>query len=296
MSKNKLREFEASRYTAIRKSLIADKGSNLQRKLLKVALDNSKFLKWIRNEMEGKVTGEVDLNLFPKRLTEAEFRDTPSNVERIAFDSWSGITPFVASRPGFWACVTTNHVSNGVIDSSFLAAPGNPTMSGETRIELALKKNNAKMMDDVTRTILRRLSGLHEARGGLRSIYVNCPFGRSWWRERIIRETVELTGGDINDITRTLHKSQEYWEKLVNVLSSRNSVFGDEKIRSTLIWALSMHFEDPRYSSLFVAKGAIDRCVDLLGVYSAIQEFGVFDTNELREFIEKNIIEAVLNG
>ena len=290
-----LKEFDSSGYGAIRKSLIREKGSKAQVQFLEAVRSNSKFIRWIRNALDANASGATHLTLYPRKLTEAEFKDTPSKVEKVAFEAWSELTPSIACRSEFWACATLNHIEKGIIDSSFLAAPNNSSGSGLTRIETALAKDDAKAIDDVTRTVLRRFSGLPEARGGLRSIYVNCAFGKAWWRQRIIDQTLEVTNGDRDAVTSTLHQSQEYWEKLVNVLSSRNSVFGDEKVRSTLIWALSTHVDDTRYRNIFLARGAIDRCMDLLGVYSAVQEFGVFEINELREFIEKYIIEATIN-
>ena len=300
MGETRLKEFDSSRYGDIRKSLIKEKGSETQIQFLEATLSNSKFIKWIRDELDANASGAKQLTLFPRKLTESEFKDSPPKVEKKAFEAWSELTPSIACRSEFWACATLNHIEKGIIDSSFLAAPSNSSISGLTRIDTALAMDREtakgkKAIDDVTRTILRRFSGLPEARGGLRSIYVNCSFGKAWWRERIIDQTLEVTKGDRDAVTRTLHQSQEYWEKLVNVLSSRNSVFGDGKVRSTLIWALSTHIDDKKYKNFFLARGAIDRCMDLLGVYSAIQEFGVFEIKELREFIEKYIIDATID-
>ena len=292
-----LKEFDSARYGGIRLALISKKGSEGQVELLEAARKNSTFISWIRGR---GLAGEPDakhLTLIDHPLTENEFKNTPTGIEEMAFDAWKDqVTPSVAYRPGFWGCATLNHIENDLIKSSFLAAPLIAGESGLTRIEIALsKKGTDKQKDDAVRAILRRFSGLPEARGGLRSVRVNCVFGKAWWRSHILEQILETTNGDRDEVTRTLRHSSEYWEKLMSVLTARNSVFGDAKVRSTLVYALSVHVGDEKYKNLFKAKGAIDKCMDLLGVYSAIQEFGVFESEELREFIERHIIETCVD-
>lgn len=291
-----IKEFEAADFAKIRKTLIQNKGSDIQREFLEAACEKEAFISWISAHIPYSNSGSKELDLYPQKLTENEFKDTTQYVEDLAFETWDSITPSIACRSSFWGAVTLNHLRHDVIESTYLATGNSSGQSGLCRIEQALKDNDSKLTDDVTRTILRRFSGLPEARGGLRSIYVNCAFGRAWWRKKIIREVVELTGGDEEAISQTLRTSQEYWEKLVNLLSSSNSVFGDEKIRTSFIWALSEHVNDPEYSKLFKSKGSIDKCMAVLGIYSACQEFGVFEQQELRAFMQKDVIEPVLAG
>ena len=290
-----LKEWDSADYKTLRKSLIANKGSSDQIQLLHAARKNSTFIEWVERHITQDTTKAKDLPTLSEKITEDQFRRMPVKLEQTAYSKWGDVTPSVACRPGFWGCVTFNHIKKGLLQSSFLAVTNRPGVSGLTRIETALSKGCDKSIDDVTRTILRRMSGLPEARGGIVTLQVNCMFGRAWWRSRMIEQTVQSTGGDVTAITETLRESQEYWEKLVSLLRQRNSVFGDEKVRSTLVWALSFHLGDPKYKNLFLANGAIDRCTDLLGVYSAIQEFGVFEVKELRDFIEKRIIEPTVD-
>ncbi len=291
-----LRELEATDFAAIRKALIQTKGSNIQREFLEITRKKDTFEEWISDNIPYNKSSTKELTLYPEELTENEFKDTTPDVEILAHNTWVNLTPSMACRSSFWGAVSLNHIKHEIIKPSYLAAGSGSSQTGLSRIEEALSGDNKKLKDDVVRTILRRFSGLPEARGGLRSIYVNCSFGRAWWREKIIREAVTLTGGDTDSISQTLRKSQEYWEKLVNILSTSNSVFGDESIRTGFIWALSEHVNDPKYSMLFKSKGPIDKCMGLLGVYSAYQEFGVFEQNELKELMTKEVIEPVLSS
>ena len=289
-------EFDSGRYAKLRSAVIDKKSSSKRMELLDVARKSYEFQAWIRRELDYTVSKTKELDLYPKKLTENEFKDTPRDVERMAFITWKKLTPRTASRSSFWATVTLNHIANGVIESSYLAAPNVSSSTGLSRIEAALKLDDEKVIDDVARTILRRFSGLPEARGGLRTIAVNCAFGRAWWRENLISEVLELTNGKRDAITNTLRTSQEYWEKLMTLLSTSNAVFGDQDIRSTFIWALSQYVDDKRYKRLFHSRGLIDDCVSLLGVYSAVQELGVFGKDELLDFISTQIIDVVIKA
>ena len=288
------KEFEPIEFANIRKSLISKKGSDFQREFLEAAKTIETFIDWITTYIPYNDEKVKDIALYPQKLTENEFKETPREVEKLAYKTWDKLTPSIACRSSFWGAVTLNHLKHDIIESTYLAVGPGSSQTGFSRIEEALTTDNAKMMDDVVRTILRRFSGLPEARGGLRSIYVNCSFGRAWWRERVTEEVVKFTKGDENNISLTLRRSQEYWEKLVNILSTSNAVFGDENIRTSFIWALSEHVEDPKYSRLFKSSGDIDRCMTTLGVYSALQEFGVFELSELKKFMQDEVIEPVL--
>lgn len=288
------RELDAAKFATVRRKLIQSKGSDMQRDFLSATRDKSSFKDWFNTHVPYSSLEERELPVYPEKLTENEFKDTTSNVEKLAFDTWSELTPKQACRSSFWGAVTLNHLQNDIIETSNLAA-GNANQSGLSRIEQALKDNDSKLTDDTVRTILRRFSGLPEARGGLRTVYVNCAFGRAWWRERMIKEVSKLTSADEKRIRQVLRSSQEYWEKLVMVLVTSNSVFGDEKIRTSLIWALSDHVNDPKYSDLFKSKGPINECMNILGVYSAYQEFAVFQNEELRDFMNDEVIRPVMN-
>ena len=104
------------------------------------------------------------------------------------------------------------------------------------------------MLDKCVRTVLRRLGGLPEARGN-RSVYVNCPLARAWWRERLVAEVATNEGEGLErEIRAVVHpESQQYWEDLVTFVVSRNSVFGSVEVRNILIRTLAKVLdENPR--------------------------------------------------
>ena len=186
--------------------------------------------------------------------------------------------------------MTTNHILNGVIEPSYLAAKPNNRITGLKRIEGAIAGGNEKEIDHVARTILRRFCGLGEARGSLRSIRSNCSFARAWWRERLIKETVHLTRANEEAVACTLHKSQEFWEKVANLLLLRSASFGDEKVRAAFICAFSKYAKSAKHKGLFRSKGSIDRCRKKLRIHSVDQEFGVYEIDDLIEFMTNEIV------
>ena len=271
--------FEDASYTALRKRLLRSKGSEDQREFLSVLRSSSDFSEWVRKQV-GIEQGE-SLTILQEPLTEAEFQEPPKSTEKQIFDTWRSIAPADACRVTFWGLMTLRHVESGIIQSSFLAVNGGPSPTGLERIDRVLKEGNEKDVDSVVRRALRLTSGLPEARGN-RSVYVNCPLARAWWRRYLANEICESTGAVLTDVLKVLGHSQQYWEELINLVVSRNSVLGDVKIRTALIWALSEFVNEEESKHLFQGK-AIKWLQRLIGIRLAWQELGVFSTVELKQ-------------
>ena len=244
-------EFDDSGYTRLRRSLIrkSAKGSPAQREFLVAARESGKFLAYIKDAVG--VQQGVELKPLVERMSEAEFGNPPSDTEQRLFEMWSDLTPRVACRTEFWGLVTYRHIENGRIEASFLAANGGGNVSGAQRIDAALSATGegaTSLLDGSVRMVLRRLGGLPEARGN-RSVYVNCPLARAWWRERLVAEVATNDGEGLErEIRAVVHpESQQYWEDLVTFVVSRNSVFGSLTVRNVLIRTLAKILaENPR--------------------------------------------------
>ena len=281
-------EFNDGVYTKLRKDLIRNKGSELQKELLKATTDSKFFIPWIEQIVNLKNEGN-EFDLWTDQLSEAEYKLPPGNIEKKLFKMWGGLTPAQASRETFWGYVTLGHIKQGIIESSYLAASDNNSLSGLGRIEQALSTGQEKPIDNVVRTILRSLSGLPEARGS-RSVYVNCPFARAWWRVYITHQVCNETDADFNKIFTTLRGSSKgFWEELISLIVSRNSVMGDTKVRSALIWALSER------EAVKTAK-TLTRISKQIGIRSALRELGVLEVKELKEQIMEPTISRVLEN
>ena len=137
------------------------------------------------------------------------------------------------------------------------------------------------MLDGCVRTVLRRLGGLPEARGN-RSVYVNCPLARAWWRERLVAEVAAADGEGLEwEIRAVVHpESQQYWEELVTFVVSRNSVFGSAKVRNILISALARALTDDSRSRLGTAQ-ALNRVCRTVSSIQASRELSVMPDDDI---------------
>ena len=276
-------EFDGGTYTQFWKNLLEHKGSDLQKEFLKAARDSKFFIQWIERDINcGNKGGEIDL--LSDKLSEAEYKFPPRNVETKLFKMWEGLTPVQASRETFWGYVTLKHIKQGIIESHYLAIDVRSHLSGIEQINRALIDSQEKQIDIVVRNILRNLSGLPQR--GTRSVYVDCRFARAWWRVFIAHQVHGEV--DVADLNTTLGgASKGHWGPLIDLIVSRYSILGDTKVRSALIWALSEQ-EEAKKSEV------IKRIVKQIGIQSAWQELGVFDVGELKEQVMKPIISKAL--
>ena len=277
-------QFEDSSYTALRKRLLRAKGSGEQREFLNVLRSSDQLPTWVKEQV-GIVSGKK-LPILEESLTEAEFKEPPRSTEQQLFEFWKSISPAIACRVTFWGFMTLRHMEEGRIESSFLAASSGSSPSGLERLDRVLNAGDEKEIDATVRTGLRRMSGLPEARGN-RSVYVNCPLARAWWRRYLAGEVCEYTENKaaLKDVAKVLGNSQQYWEELIGLVVSRNSVLGDMKVRAALVWTLSQYVNEEGKNYLFKTK-ALKKMRRLIGIRSASQELGVFSVEELKEMME----------
>ena len=281
-------EFIDSEYTQLRKNLLKVKGNQLQRDFLQAARSSDTFAPWIKKRVRVEDEAKDQLfDLWSDPLSEAEYKDPPQLVERELFKKWASLTPAQASQETFWGYVTLEHIKQGIIQAPYLAANRNALSGGLERIDKALVDDQEKDIDSVVRTIVRRLSGLPER--GSRSVYVDCPFARAWWRCYVAREVCDATCAEFDKVTKTLTRSQTYWEELIVLIISRNSVLGDTNVRTALIWALSELVEDESKEELFKRK-TLNKISRQIGIRSAWQELGVFSVNDLKHIMERDFL------
>lgn len=290
MAYEKFEEFEDASYTSLRRALIKSKGSDQQREFLSVLRSSSDYTEWVRSRVKTE-SGE-ELPILEENLTEAEFKEPPRSTERQIFEFWKEIPPASACRVTFWGFMTLRHIEEGRIQSSFLAADNKTASGGLERIERVLKAGSEKEIDATVRTALRRMGGLPEARGN-KSIYVNCSFARAWWRRYVANEVRENTSAVLGDVIKVLGSSPQYWENLIIFVVSRNSIVGDVKVRTALIWALSEFVNEEERRHLFQAN-RLGTILRLIGIRSALQELGVFPIEELKELMKNWLTESQL--
>lgn len=284
------KELVDAKYTAFRKDLLRNKGHDRQRQFLKNTLVDSRFLEEFADI---GTTGTLDIQVISTPLTESEYRDPPPCTEKTLYDSWPELTPTVACRTTFWSYVTISHIEAGKIQSKYLASAGSTVPGGGERIDLALdeqKPIQPKLMDDCVRTVLRRLGGLPEVRGN-RSVFVDCPFARAWWRERMIRQAAKDKEGMEDKIRAFLRTNQTYWEKLIDRIVFRNSTFGSDNIRGAFLRALANFAQEYQSTDLRNLSG-LQRLCRRVTAYQGAKELSFLDDNELDDLMEEIVWEA----
>ena len=286
MTNSSFAEFEDAEFSRLRAKLLRRRGSRDQIDFLTAACQNGDFASYLRSRVN--TTGVRQPDLYDTRLTEHEFMNPPASTEAGMHGAWQGLTPRIACRSTYWANLTLLHIEEGILKASFLAARGNGDEDGVQRLERVLgtekDDNTKKEIDSCVRTVLRRLGGLREVRGN-RSVYVDCPLARAWWRERLVREASNGEPGIAEQVRVVVRQSQAFWEELVSLIVSRNSVLGSARIRISFILSLADHFERAMESPLRKAK-AIRAASRVIGIKQASLELSVLDQDELRRIMD----------
>ncbi len=286
---NVYKQLDREQYSRLRKSLLNRKGSARQREFLNATKSDKDFLEFVRREVD--TVGSKEIPVFNEKLTEHEYKDPPEDTEDNLYTSWKKIPPEAACRVSFWGEVTLKQIENEGINAYYLAANGGALSGGKERIDKSLSpQGSEKDIDACVRTVLRRMSGLPEARGN-RSQYVDCPFGRAWWRSRLSEEVETASKMPRKKIRKLLHLNQTYWERLVTLVVSRNSILGDNKVRYALIWCLAEILEKDPDSKLLSLASLNDFCRSL-GVRCAWQELGILDLTDVKRLIHDEILSS----
>jgi len=233
------------------------------------------------------IQGTENAPFAPEKMTEDEYKDPPESTEKTLYRSWKELTPAQACRSTFWAKVTLEHVGNKQIESFYLAANGGNLAGGAERIDSVLQDetvNGPQRTDSCVRTVLRRLGGLPEVRGN-RSVYVDCPFARAWWRERMVEQAASGDAQLAEKIRKVVRIHQTYWEKLIDRIVFRNSTFGSDNIRNAFLRALAEFVYSNPKSELKDSSG-LQRLCRRATTYQGNRELSILDDNELDALME----------
>ncbi len=277
------KELNDAEYTRMRKSLLRTKGGQIQVEFLAAVRNNNDFLEYIS---EIPIKGSDEVPLSPDPMTEDEFKAPPSDTEIRLYRAWSALTPRIACRSTFWANLTCRHIEAQKIDSVYLAANGS-NLGGAERIDRALQENGdkrLKMIDDCVRTVLRRLGGLPEARGN-RTVYVDCPFGRAWWREHLVKQIAQGETERETQVRSVIRIHQTYWEKIIQLIVSRNSTFGSLEVRNAFVLALAQFIAANPKTELRETKG-LQRACRRVAAHQGTRELSILDDAELGEVMD----------
>ena len=287
MTEAKFRQFDDASFSRFRKRLLRNPGSEAQRRLLRAAHTDREFTELIRSEVYATEVQD-EAALCSERLTESEYKQPPLSTERQLYDTWSNLAPRIACRTTFWAHLTCRHIEHGLIQAEYLASNGGSGPAGAVRIDQALHSadvNADTAVDRCVRSLFRRLGGLPEARGN-KSVYVDCPLARAWWRERLVREVARGHPGQANKVRKATRVSQAFWEELVVLVVSRNSVLGSREVRDQFVLSLAELMAAEPMTPLRIARNLRTAC-RVVGALQASRELSVLDAKDLRTLMDR---------
>ena len=207
------------------------RGGVRQREFIRlVAEDQNAFCRLVRSW--GLTPGALP-PVTETRLSEKEFADPPWSTERLIASTWAMLPVSLAARPETWTRIHVAMIEQRRINSSYLAANGQGE-SGRTRIAQALKRKDAQAVDSVVRTVLRRLGGVILDRAN-RTVFLDCPLAKTWWRHRFAIEA-HATFGRLSEAALSAALRPRYrWEALVEAMVSKLTIIGDSAIRPALV-------------------------------------------------------------
>ena len=211
------------------------RGGDEQREFIRLAKDDpSAFCAHLRS---WELTAGETPPVMDQALSEKEFVDPSWSTECVIAATWQALPVRLAARPETWFRIHVELIEQGRIESSYLAA-GSRGDPGRTQIAQALRRNNAKKVDDCVRAVLRRLGGIVSYRGN-RTAFMDCPLAKAWWRHRYAQEAHRVFNRHSpEDLSRALRKPFR-WERLVEDMISRLTVIGDSAIRPALVQSLA---------------------------------------------------------
>jgi len=288
------KELDETAYHQLQKKLLKSKGDASQREFLEVTKRNSDFVSYFDHLVQSN--DGTTLPTFDGALTEQSFKDPPVDLEFRMYDLWCDAPPNTACRVSFWASVTLEHVrQNKIAEASWLVSNGGAIESGEERIDRAQALNGDvgnKAVDDCVRTVFRRMSGLPSARGN-RSVFVDCTFGRGWWRERLVRQVLARGAGVESRpaLLATVRRNQSYWENMVMMIVSRGSVFGSANVQDAVINCLAKRIRQDHSTPLRHTK-TLRTALRRLSNIAASREIGVLEFAELNSLVDDLLIRV----
>ena len=274
MPENDWRMPDATEYSVFQHHLLENKGGDAQENFLRNISKGPPFLAQV-DGLSKKGSKSYPAPDWEHAFTYREFINPPPCTEAQIYEHWKELSPFVASRPSFWAQATTDVARAGYIHPNFLA--GVRGVPGEQRIARILSAQPSKERDNAidacVRDVLRRMSGIQRDRGN-RSIFVNCILARAWWRERLVRRVAREIGETNLAVGVALRMSAQHWEYFATAMVSRNPVFGNEVVQNAAV-ANFMDLE------LGVPASVIQKVCQQICVAGASQELSIISAKEI---------------
>ena len=256
------------------------RGGELQREFLRLAAgDGTDFSRLVKSWglRQGKTPPVTNTP-----LSERELVDPPWSTESVVAATWVDLPVSLAARPETWTRIQIEMIEQGRIKSSYLAANGT-SESGRQRIAGLLKDSDPQQVDDCVRDVLRRLGGVISARAN-RTVFLDCPLARAWWRHRYATEAHNCFGSHtIEDLSAAL-RPRFRWDALVEAMISKLTVIGDSAIRPALVQGLA--------EGAGCTKREVEDLLGWIGRRTTVQALGTLGSGYVRKLVVEQFLES----
>ena len=235
---------------------------------------------YLRQQLGIEADERIDAPQLLRPVTSFEYRHPPLDLERELAQKWAGVIhPRDASRPLFWTLCHIDWLEQGYfasdISSVFLGTLNNGTPEEHP--------------DDATRNLLRRMGGLHYARGKV-SVRVDCPLSRAWWRARIAAKAANASHGDISEeqAHSVLHSSNGGWAALAEESVRRIPVINHPAALAALACYFYSTSNDSqvKIGKLFTGE-RVRRTIHLVGRQGRILSFQHVPWEQMKRLVEE---------
>ena len=274
------------------KSLIEKKGSGIQREFLSCVLDSSanEFVDFVEKSIgitsesayknqDGETLTLLNLSGQPIiSMTAGHMYLMPANDIRQLYDHWKDIPYEEAACPTLWGAITLAEIKAERIRPIWLAVD-HKCREEEARkgIEKALREQDKKNIDDLTRRCLRWMTAPGTMRGAP-ELYGNCSLAKAWWCGYFSHEASQLLEVEVEEVIRSL---QKIWLGLTDYLAGKLTVIGEPNVIAGIsLWARSHIRQGTR-----LTRTQAEQTCRMLGEMSSWCALGLVPAPEIERMI-----------
>ena len=234
----------------------------------------------LRTELGIPETEAIDAPTLPTMLSASEFRNPTFEYERKLAPDWAGrILPREAAQPLFW---TRCHID--WLERGYLSNKTDEALTG--KLTSGAREDST---ENGARNLLRRLGGLPVVRGK-RSVLMDCPLSRAWWRNRLAQHIAASSDGKFtaDAAHRVLHASNDAWARLVGDAVDRITVMNSSRARGALLY----QYRDASRDVGGIAPLELQRAARAMAREGVALTFDVLDWSELLDLAAAAVEQA----
>lgn len=250
------------------------------------------FAEMVRSNV-GTTEGEIPA-VPNSKIGVSEALDVPWSTEEEFYGLWNNLAPFQAALPEFWARLSIELIQRDRIEHTYLAKRKFGE-DGRSRLVRLIRTGGASDQDKkeivtLIRDILRRSGGIYRDRAK-RTVYLDCPIAKSWWRYRFASEIVRNGATFSVEQLSVVLRNSGLWEELIQAMVSRLTVIGATAIRDASVQFIA--------TNRVIKKEHVKRILNEVGSIAADQALPAMSASQVSLLLQSDlspIIEELLHS